>query len=79
MNGKRRFVLVRSERKPEAVVAFREAIRHNPEYADSYLLLADLLLQLGQKAEAASVARQGETIHPGDRRWQALKEKLQGP
>ena len=69
--------LARSDRKREAVPAFRSAIRQNPERIDSYILLADLHLQLGETAEAAELARQAEALDASDRRLATLREKIQ--
>lgn len=70
------FALARSGRTRDAIAPFREAIRHNPERVDSYVLLADLHVQLGEMAEAAAVARQAEAVAPNDRRLPALREKI---
>jgi tetratricopeptide (TPR) repeat protein len=68
--------LARAGRKREAVPAFRAAIRHNPERIDSYLLLADLHLQLGEPDQAADPARQAAALNPSDPRLAALREKI---
>ena len=68
--------LGKSGRKGDALPAFREAIRHNPERIDSYLMLADLHLHLGQKSEAAELILRAEAVNPGDRRLAALKERI---
>lgn len=70
------FALARSGRTRDAIAPFREAIRHNPERVDSYVLLADLHVQLGELAEAAAVARQAEAVAPNDRRLPALWQKI---
>jgi cytochrome c-type biogenesis protein CcmH/NrfG len=41
---------------------FREAIRHNPEWIDSYLMLAEIFLRLGGRSEALKVLRQAELL-----------------
>ncbi|MEK7676495.1 MAG: tetratricopeptide repeat protein [Verrucomicrobiota bacterium] len=64
----RGLALVRAGLRREAIPAFRESIRHNPEHIDSYLLLADLHLALGEKVEALKLLEQAQTIdplHPG--------------
>jgi tetratricopeptide (TPR) repeat protein len=71
--------LARSERKTEALACFREAIRHNPERIDSYVLLADLYWQLGKAGEAAQWLRQAELLDPTDRRLSTLRKKLGAP
>lgn len=68
--------LARSDRKREAVPAFRAAIRHNPERIDTYILLADLHLQLGEKNEAAELAPLAEALNPEDRRLETLRDKI---
>jgi tetratricopeptide (TPR) repeat protein len=68
--------LARSGRKEEAMRRFREAIRHNPERIDSYVVLADLHLQLGETAPASELLRQAEALNPQDRRLAGLKEKI---
>lgn len=72
------FALARSGRTREAITPFREAIRHNPERVDSYVLLADLHVQLGEMTEAATLARQAEAVAPNDRRLPALWQKIGG-
>lgn len=70
------FALARSGKTREAVAPFREAIRHNPERVDSYVLLADLHVQLGEMTEAAALAQQAEAVAPNDRRLPALWQKI---
>jgi tetratricopeptide (TPR) repeat protein len=72
-------VLARSERKREALPCFREAIRHNPERIDSYVLLADLHWQLAETGEAARWLEQAEMLDPTDRRLVTLRNKLGRP
>lgn len=72
------FALARSGKTREAIAPFREAIRHNPERVDSYVLLADLHVQLGEFEEAAMLARLAESINPADRRLPPLREKIGG-
>jgi Tfp pilus assembly protein PilF len=58
------------------VASFREAIRHNPDYIDSYILLADLFLQLGRTQEASERARQAEGLNQADRRLPVPRQKI---
>lgn len=72
----RAFALLRNGDLHGPIAPFREAIRLNPERIDSYLLLADIYLQLGNKAEAVKLFRQAEALdanHPGVRQ---LRQKL---
>jgi tetratricopeptide (TPR) repeat protein len=71
----RAFALARAGQLREATVAFRESLRHNPERIDSYCLLADLLLRLGERAEALELLTQAEAIQPGDLRVKSLRER----
>jgi tetratricopeptide (TPR) repeat protein len=48
----------------EAGPAFREAIRHNPERIDSYLMLADIHLRLGETNAAVHSLQQAEPLNP---------------
>jgi tetratricopeptide (TPR) repeat protein len=70
------FALVKSGKLREAVAPFKQAIQHNPEVIDSYILLADLRLQLGENEGAAEMARLAERVNPNDRRLPALRQKL---
>jgi len=70
------FALARSGRIREALSPFREAIRHSPERIDSYLLLADLHAQLGEKAEARALLQQAEAINANDPRLATLRGKI---
>jgi tetratricopeptide (TPR) repeat protein len=72
------FALARSGRTREAVAPFREAIRHNPDHIDSYILLADLYVQLGEKAAAGALVRQAEAINQADPRLATLRERMAG-
>ncbi|HTG44323.1 MAG TPA: tetratricopeptide repeat protein [Verrucomicrobiae bacterium] len=71
------FALAKSGRQREAVGPFKEAIRHNPEKIDSYILLADLHLQLAEKNAAIELARLAERLDPKDPRLPTLQRKLQ--
>jgi tetratricopeptide (TPR) repeat protein len=70
------FALARSGKQREAVPAFKEAIRHNPEMIEAYVLLADLHLQLGDKPEAMALADMAERLDTGDPRVTALRKKI---
>ena len=70
------FALAKSGKPRDAIPAFQEAIRHNPEIMDSYILLADLHLQVGEKAQAAEVASVAERLNPADPRLPTLRQKL---
>jgi tetratricopeptide (TPR) repeat protein len=71
------FALAKSGNQREAIPSFREAIRHNPEMIDAYILLADLHVQLGEKAEALELAQLAERLEPADRRLPALRQKIE--
>jgi len=71
------FALAKSGQEREAIPAFQEAIRHNPEIIDSYILLADLHLQLGEKPAAAELAKLAERLNPNDPRLPTLRRKLE--
>ena len=71
------FALARSGKPREAIPAFQEAIRYNPEIIDAYILLADLHLQLGERAEAIDLAKLAEQLDPGDRRLPTLRRKIE--
>ena len=73
------FALAKSGRKREAVSAFQQCIRHNPEKIDSYILLADLHLQLGEKAAAVELANLAERLDQADPRVPALRRKIEQP
>ncbi|MBI4327774.1 MAG: tetratricopeptide repeat protein, partial [Chloroflexi bacterium] len=74
----RGLALMRAGLRREAIPAFRQAIRHNPERIDSYLLLADLHLALGENEAASSLLEQARSIdplHPGLRQ---LRDRADG-
>jgi tetratricopeptide (TPR) repeat protein len=71
------FALAKAGKKREAVGPFQEAIRQNPETIDSYILLADLHLQLGEKSQAIELAKLAERLNPADRRLPTLRQKIQ--
>ena len=70
------FALAKSGKPREAVPAFQEAIRQNPEIIDAYILLADLHVQLGERAEATKVAALAERLNPNDPRLPVLRQKI---
>jgi tetratricopeptide (TPR) repeat protein len=69
----RGFALARAGQLREAVPSFQQAIRHNPEHIESYLLLADLHRQLGEREQGLAVLSSGLAINPSDRRLQQLR------
>ena len=71
------FALAKSGDIREAVAAFHEGIRHNPEIIDGYVLAADLHLQLGEKEDAAALAKLAESIDPENPRLPVLRERLE--
>lgn len=72
----RGFALARSGRPREAIAAFRESLRHNPERADTYFLLADLHLQLGESEPVAKLLDQARALNPADLRLAVFQERL---
>jgi tetratricopeptide (TPR) repeat protein len=72
----RGIALARAGWPSAAMAAFQEAIRHNPEHLESYLLLADLHLQAGDRAKAAKLLNQAGAIKPDDRHLQQLRRRL---
>ena len=72
------YALARAGNVREAIGPFREAIRHNPEHTDSYLLLADLHLQLNERERASQLIGQARMIDPNNPRLPAIEKKL-GP
>ena len=71
------FALAKSGKPREAVPAFEEGIRQNPEMIDAYILLADLHVQLGQKSKATQLANLAERLNPADPRLPVLRKKIQ--
>ena len=71
----RGFALGRAGQLREAAGAFRESLRYNPERLDSYCLLTDLLLRLGEREEALRLLTQAEAIQPGDPRVRSLRSR----
>lgn len=72
----RGYALARAGKPREAVQHFREAIRHNPEHVESYLLLADLHRQFGEREEALKVLAEGLALSPDDTRLRQLKAQI---
>jgi tetratricopeptide (TPR) repeat protein len=70
------FALARAGKLREAVPSFREAIRHNPDHIESYLLLADLHRQMGERDEALKLVEEGLALNPADQRLQQLRATL---
>jgi tetratricopeptide (TPR) repeat protein len=75
----RGLALAQAGRPREAVAAFRETIRYNPERFDTYLLLADLHLRLGEPQEARPLLIQARTLAPEHPRLKALLEQSSQP
>ena len=55
---------------------FREALRHDPNYVDGYIALADLLSQRGEQDEAAKLLRQVLALNPSDERARFLQQRI---
>lgn len=70
------FARAKAGQQQAAMQPFRDAIRHNPEYFDSYILLADLYLQLGQKRDAIELEQQARALRPDDPRLPVLRERI---
>ena len=70
------FALAKSGKPRDAIPAFQEAIRQNPEIVDAYILLADLHVQLGERAEATELAKLAERLNPSDPRLPVLRQKI---
>ena len=71
----RGFALARAGQLREAASAFQESLRHNPERLETYLLLADLRLQLREPEEALRLLDQAQAINPDDPRLMALRDR----
>lgn len=65
-------------RRAEATQALRQAIRMSPDHLESYLLLADLLLQQGDRTNALAVLDEATPLGPTDRRLTALRQRAKG-
>lgn len=71
----RGLALGRLGRREEAMAAFRECLRLSPEHVDTYLLWADLHLQLRQSNEALDLLARAALLAPGDGRVEMLRQK----
>lgn len=71
----RAVALARAGQHDGAAAAFRESLRHNPERLETYLMLADLLLEQGDKPEANRLLDQAQAIQPRDPRLAALRQR----
>jgi tetratricopeptide (TPR) repeat protein len=69
------FAFTRTGKFREAVPPFREAIRFNPERIDSYLMLADTHIRIGESDEALKVLQQAEPLNPSHPGLRQLREK----
>lgn len=70
------FSLAKSGRPREAIAAFEEAIRQNPEHIDSYILLADLHWQQREVSRARELAELAARLDPDDARLPVLHDKI---
>jgi len=73
----RGFALARAGNLREAIPAFREAARLNPERIDSWLMLADVYLRLGEGSEASKFLQLAEPLNPTHPGLRQLREKAQ--
>jgi tetratricopeptide (TPR) repeat protein len=73
----RGFALARAGQPREAIAAFRESLRHNPERIDTYVLLADLHLRAGERDAALAVINQGQALNPADQRLRTLRARAE--
>lgn len=71
----RGLALTRAGNARDAIPAFREAIRHNPDRIDPYLMLADAHFQLGDGTTALSWLEQAAVLHPAHPGVRQLREK----
>lgn len=69
--------LVKLGRKAEAREPLRQAIRHNPEYIDSYIVLADLYAQAGEVDPALDLLNEAAAVNPNDPRVRNLKRRIE--
>ncbi len=74
----RGFALARAGQPREAMAAFHESLRHNPERLETYVLLADLHLRAGEREAALSVINQGQALSPTDQRLLTLRARAEG-
>lgn len=75
----RAVALARGGQPAAAVASFEETIRHNPEHFESYVLLADLLLQLRRPDEVPRLLETAATLRPSDPRLDALRRRAGQP
>jgi tetratricopeptide (TPR) repeat protein len=75
----RGYALGRAGAFAQAAESFREALRHNPEHFETYLLLADLDLRLTNRIEALKILEQAESLKPSDPRLSALRQRAAAP
>jgi tetratricopeptide (TPR) repeat protein len=73
----RGLALGRAGRAREAIAAFRESLRHNPERIDTYLFLAELHLRLGERDAALALLDQAQTMDAAHPRLRALRERAE--
>jgi tetratricopeptide (TPR) repeat protein len=72
----RGFALGRAGQPVKAIEAFEESLRHNPERFETYLLLADLQLKVGNPAAAAAALEKAELLNAADPRLAAIRARL---
>lgn len=73
----RGFALARAGNLREAIPAFREAARLNPERIDSLLMLADVYFRLGDGDEASKFLLLAEPLNPTHPGLRQLRQKAQ--
>ena len=61
----------------EAIRHFRDALQANPGEPDTYVVLADLLQQRGETAEARQLLTRLQELRPGDERAQFLQKRME--
>lgn len=71
------YCVARSGNKKDAIPLFLQALRLSPEHLETYLLLGDLYVQLGQYQEATALLERAETLRGQDPRLKALRAKLE--
>lgn len=71
----RGLALGRANQLQEAIEAFRESLRHNPERLETYLFLSDLHLRAGDREGAIAFLDQAQSIDPDDARLKALRQR----
>jgi tetratricopeptide (TPR) repeat protein len=70
------YALGRQGKWAEAAPLFEQAIRYNPEHIESYLLFADVQLQLKNPDEAEKLLAAAARINASDPRIAPLRQKL---